>query len=67
MKKFGSEPDLRHSKGMETQDRLRGKKKYKAPPPPIEMVNFVIRPVLYIKKLVGKPVLCVKKPVFGRV
>ncbi|EFA12801.2 hypothetical protein TcasGA2_TC001864 [Tribolium castaneum] len=36
MKKFGSEPDLRHSKGMETQDR-RGKKKYKAPPPPVEV------------------------------
>ncbi|KAJ3639536.1 hypothetical protein Zmor_002891 [Zophobas morio] len=40
MKKFGSEPDLRQPKGMETQDRARGKKKYKAPPPPnLEMVE----------------------------
>ncbi|RZC42870.1 cactin-like, partial [Asbolus verrucosus] len=34
MKKFGSEPDLRQSKMTEAQDRSKGKKKYKAPPPP---------------------------------
>lgn len=38
MKRFGSEPDLRNqiqSNNIESQDKFRGRKKYKAPQPPI--------------------------------
>lgn len=34
MKKFGSEPDLRQVRGPTEGQRLKAKKKYKAPPPP---------------------------------
>lgn len=42
MKKFGSEPDLRQSKtSIEIQEKNKVRKKYKAPPPPInsQIVN----------------------------
>jgi hypothetical protein len=56
VKKFGSEPDLRQSKAIE--ERTRGKKKYKAPPPPnLEMVNkkiFVVNFLYFL--LVGRKI-----------
>lgn len=43
MKRFGSEPDLRNQIASnnidQNQEKLRGRKKYKAPQPPITVSN----------------------------
>lgn len=52
MKRFGSEPDLRNpviSNNLEHQDKFRSRKKYKAPQPPLAMVNFYFQTLLHTK------------------